>query len=169
MSIIKSKRFILRPYRKNDDKFLVKYANDKIVSRYISTMPYPYTLKDARKWIKRCIRLSKKREKNFVIEIDRNFAGSISLWHIDKHKAELGYWVARKFWDKGIAKEAVKIVTNFGFNKLKLRRVYAYAFTKNKTSARVLEKNGYKFEGLLRKHANKDGRLIDSLLYAKVR
>ena len=63
----------------------------------------------------------------------------------------------------------MKIVTNFGFNKLKLRRVYAYVFTKNKTSARVLEKNGYKFEGLLRKHANKDGRLIDSLLYAKVR
>ena len=170
--IIKSKRFILRQFKREDEKYLTKYANDRLVSRYISTMPYSYTSKDAKKWLKHCLNTYKKRKKNemnFVIEIEGNLAGAVGLSHIDKHKAEIGYWVAKKHWNKGIGTEAVKIVTNFLFNKLKLRRVYAYVFTKNKTSARVLEKNGYKFEGLLRKHANKDGRLIDSLLYAKVR
>ncbi|MBI2654033.1 GNAT family N-acetyltransferase [Candidatus Woesearchaeota archaeon] len=172
MPIIKSKRFILRHFKKEDEKYLTKYANDRLVSRYISTMPYPYTIKDAKKWINHCIAAYKKRKKkemNFVIEINGHLAGAVGLSHIDKHKAEIGYWLGRDFWNKGIATEAVKVITNFGFNKLKLKRIYAYIFKQNKGSVRVLEKNGYKFEGLLRKHANKDGKLIDSLLYARVR
>lgn len=64
---------------------------------------------------------------------------------------------------------ALKLITSFGFTKLKLKRIYAFVFTFNKASARVLIKNGYKKEGLLRKNVIKEGKLIDNYLFAKVR
>ena len=65
--------------------------------------------------------------------------------------------------------EAVRLVTTFAFGELRLMRVYAYVFPPNKASARVLEKNGFKYEGRLRKAVVKDGKARDDLLYAKTR
>jgi RimJ/RimL family protein N-acetyltransferase len=63
--------------------------------------------------------------------------------------------------------EAVKLVTKFGFDELKLRRIYALVFSFNKSSMRVLEKSGYKFEGILRKNAKKEDKFLDQYLFAK--
>ena len=60
-------------------------------------------------------------------------------------------------------------MTDFGFRKMKLKRIYATVFTKNKVSVRVLEKNKYKFEGLMKKYHLKNGELIDAILYAKTK
>jgi len=49
--IIQTKRFILRPYRKGDEKSLVENINDKNVSKFMLNIPYPYKPKDAKKWI----------------------------------------------------------------------------------------------------------------------
>jgi len=65
--------------------------------------------------------------------------------------------------------QAVKLVTKFGFEKLKLRRIYAYIFSFNKASMRVLEKNGYKLEGILKKDTKKDNKFLDCYLFAKVK
>jgi len=65
--------------------------------------------------------------------------------------------------------KAVKEITKFGFEKLKLRRIYAYVFTYNIASKRVLEKAGYKCEGILKKDFKKDNKCIDAYLLAKVK
>lgn len=65
--------------------------------------------------------------------------------------------------------EVVKLMTAFGFKKLRLVRITAHVFSKNKASARILEKNGYKLEGILRKHNLKDGKFSDAFLYAKTK
>ena len=103
------------------------------------------------------------------MDINGNVVGGIGLNNIEKHKAEIGYWLGKEYWDKGIMTEVVKLVTNFGFKRLKLRRIYAYIFIRNKASIRILKKNGYKCEGLLKKHHLKKGKFIDVLLYAKVK
>ena len=170
--VLKSKNFILRPYKRGDEKSLTKNINDMYVYRYTLRIPYPFTLKDAKKWINRCIRQGKellKKEINFTIDINGEASGGIGLRDIEKHKAEIGYWLAKKYWGKGIITEAVRLVTNFAFRNLKLKRVYAPIFIKNKASARVVEKNGYKREGILRKYYMKDGKIMDAMLYAKVR
>ena len=169
---IKSKQFILRPYKRGDEESLAKNINDRYVYRYTLRIPYPFTVKDAKKWIERCIRHGKKsvkKEINFTVGINGEACGGIGLRDIEKHKAEIGYWLAKKHWGKEVMTEAVRLVTNFAFKNLKLKRVYAPVFIKNKASARVLEKNGYKREGILRKHYMKDGKIIDAMLYAKVR
>lgn len=168
MLIIKSKRFILRPLRNGDEKSLVKNINDKDIYRYTLRIPYPYTMKHAKQWIK----LAKKRNKNKInlaIVINGEVVGGIGINDIQKHKAEIGYWLGKKYWNKDIMTEAVKLMTNFGFNKLRLVRIYAHVRPDNKASTRILAKNGYKLEGVMRKEALKDGKFTDSLLYAKVK
>ena len=169
--IIKSKNFILRPYDKKDAMCLFENFNDRKVTQFMSGAKCPYTLSDAKKWIDYCKKSEGKKPRKdmiFVIEKGAKFAGSISLRKIKGHKAELSYWLGRKYWNKGIITEAIGVTTGFGFNKLKLKRIYAYVFKKNKNSARVLEKNGFKAEGLLRKDRIKDGKFIDVYVYAKL-
>ncbi len=172
MVIIKAKRFVLRPYKKGDKKSLQMHINHRDIYRYTARIPYPYTMKDAKEWIKQCINLNKKKKKdklNFAIDINNQVVGGIGFDPIEGHKAELGYWLGKKYLGQGIMTEAVSQVTNYGLKRLKLKRITAHVFKGNKASARVLEKNGYKVEGILRKHHVKDGKFIDALLFAKVR
>jgi RimJ/RimL family protein N-acetyltransferase len=53
----------------------------------------------------------------------------------------LGYWIGESFWGNGIASESVELVINYAFSVLKLEEVYAYVYSQNKRSIRVLEKN----------------------------
>ena len=170
MAILKSRRFILRPYRKGDEPSLIKNINHKSVSRYLKRVPYPYTKKDAAAWLRRLRTYTKtKTAVPFAIDINGKVIGGIGLENIEGHKAEIGYWLGKKYWGKGIMTEAVKLITNFAFKRLKLKRVYGTIFSPNKASARVLEKNGYKLEGILRKHYHKDGKIYDGLMYAKIK
>ena len=170
--IIKTKGFILRPYRKSDIINLQKNANHKEIYRYTLRIPYPYTLKDARNFIKRDLRFQKAKKKtviNFAIEIKKEVIGGISIEIIEGHKAEIGYWLAKKDWNKKIMTKAVKEVSNFIFKKLKLKRIYAYINMHNKRSLKVLKNNNFQREGLLRKFAFKDGKYIDTYIYAKIK
>jgi len=172
MAIIKSKHFILRPFKKGDEKSLAENINNKKIYRNTLRVPHPYTLKDGKEWVKKNLKEAKKKKPqmiNFVIDINRGVAGSVGFDKIEGHKAEIGYWLAEKYWGRGIMTEAAKLTTKFGFEKLKLRRIYAYVFSFNKASMKVLEKAGYKFEGILRKNVIKNGKFIDDYLFAKVK
>ena len=168
---IKSKPFILRPFRKGDESSLQKNINDKAVYRYTLRIPYPYTIGNANEWVKSSIAKYKKKhsEVRFAIVIKSEVVGGIGFRDIKNQRAEIGYWLAKKNWGRGIMTQAVKLVCKFGFQKLGLRRIYAAVFANNKASARVLEKSGFKYDGRIKRHYKKDGRLIDALMYAKVK
>ncbi len=111
-----------------------------------------------------------KKEIVLAIDINKEVIGAVGLHDISKdHKAEIGYWITKKYQGRGIASKAVKEVTNFGFHTFKLKRITAHIFSENKASVRVVEKSGYKFEGVLKKYIRKNGKYYDALLYAKVK
>ena len=60
-------------------------------------------------------------------------------------------------------------MTKYGFEKLGLRRIYAFTFPLNKASAGVLKNAGFEYEGKLRKHVKKGNKFLDDLLFAKVK
>jgi RimJ/RimL family protein N-acetyltransferase len=169
--LIKTKRFTLRPFRRSDIKSVFKHINDKEISANTITIPYPYTMKDAREWYRRIHNMARRKRpqvRSWAIEIDGEAVGSVGI-RPDGHKAGFGYWLGRAYWGRGIMTEVVKEITKYGFNELRLRRMYACTFSHNKASMRVLEKAGYKFEGILHKNVKKGDKFIDEYLFAKVR
>ena len=85
------------------------------------------------------------------------------------HRAEIGYWLAKPFWGRGIMTAVVAGVCRHGFEEFGLVKIVAHVFTGNPASARVLEKCGFVQEGLFRKHFLKDGKLIDAWAFALIR
>ncbi len=167
--MLKTKQFTLRPFRKGDEHSLQKNINDKGIYRYTLRIPHPYTAKHAKEWVKTTTSQSKKNFSRFVIDIDGEVAGSVAIESIEGAKGEIGYWLAKKYWNKGITTRAAGMMAKIGFKNLKLKRIYANIHVNNRASARVLEKNGFKKEGCLRKAGFKEGKVFDVFLYAKVK
>jgi ribosomal-protein-alanine N-acetyltransferase len=74
---------------------------------------------------------------------------------------EAGYWLAVPCWGKGYATEALSLICYLCFHHLQATMVQSNAFTSNLASRRVMEKNGFTFEGKLRRQFFKDGQWID--------
>jgi len=164
MVVLRTKRFILRPYKKGDETSLQKNINDKDIYRYTTRIPYPYTKKDAQTWVSA---KNSKSKYNFAIAINGKVVGGIRLEKIGKPEGQIGYWLGRKYWNKGIMTEAVKRITKFGFFDLKLTLIKAGVFAGNKASIRVLEKAGYKKANILPGFKIKDNKLHRAIWYAK--
>ena len=171
---IETKRLILRPLKDSDAKDIQENLNDLEVSKWLLVVPYPYTLKDAKKWIKLNKKKWKKRNKenyDFGIELkdENKIIGVISLNKINKEQrtAKVGYWLGQKYWRKGFGSEALKEVLDFAFKKLKLRRIEAGVFKGNPSSGKLLEKFGAKLEGIKRKSeiCKADKKIKDGLVY----
>ncbi len=171
MTTLKGSQFTLRPFRMSDLESLVEHINDRTIARYTLRIPYPYTSLDGKDFLRKQTQRHKKKESLiFAIAVEGEAVGGIGLHKIEKrHKAELGYWLGREYWGQGMMTEAVHLVTTYAFEELHLKRVCAKVFPFNAASARVLEKAGYTYEGCLRKNVMKNGKVLDELVYAKVR
>lgn len=167
---INGDNFSIRNWKEGDAVSLQKHANDRDVWLNLrDTFPYPYTLNDAHDWIA----LANIRPvTHFAITVDEKAVGGIGLKPLDGNhskSAEIGYWLGRAHWGKGIATSALKLMTEYTFANFDLCRLFALVYEWNPASARVLEKAGYIYEGRLRKSVLKDGQLIDELVYSIIR
>ena len=162
---------LLRPLRESDAEALARHADDREVWRNLKDyFPHPYGLADAQAFIARARATAPLR--TFAIEHGGELAGVAALaLHEDvfRRNASLGYWLGRTHWNRGIMSEAVLAVTEYAFTRLDLVRVSALVYAWNPASMRVLEKCGFEREGVQRHGAFKDGRLVDCVLFAKLR
>jgi ribosomal-protein-alanine N-acetyltransferase len=91
-------------------------------------------------------------------------------WYTDHDRAELGYVLNRgSDMGKGLMSEALATVLEYGFTAMKLHRIEAMAAPYNKGSIRLLEKNGFRLEGVLREHYQVNGKNEDSNIYSLLR
>jgi len=163
---IKGNRVTLRQIRKSDAKSIQKHANDKLISRYMTLLPFPYTIEHAYSWIKDCHRVNRSKT-NIMWGIEDNATGDIiggmGLHRINyqNKNAETGYWIGRKYWRQGLMTEAVKLVLKYAFKELKLMRIYAVCLHPNEASMGVLIKAGFTKEGIMRKACYKNRRWYD--------
>ena len=161
----------IRSFQPEDAPSLAKYGNNRAVWRNIwDQHPYPYGIGDAEEWIRNAMQQSP--ETIFAIASADEAIGCIGMLpqnDVARLSAEVGYWLGEPFWGRGIATAALKALTEHAFTEFDLVRLYATVMEWNPASARVLEKAGYEYEGLMRKSAVKDGQVIDQWLYAIVR
>lgn len=163
--------FTLRPWQPSDADDLVFHANDAHVARNLGErFPHPYMLVDAHAFIAHALHLS--HEKSWAIEINRVASGGIGVHPgegVERHSAELGYWLGRAYWGEGIATAAVRALVPHALRELKLYRLQARVFADNPASMRVLERCGFVPEAVLRRLVVKDERLLDMHVYAITR
>ncbi len=163
---------VLRSWEVRDVDALARHANDREVWLNLrDRFPHPYTREDARRWIALCAD-EPLHSTHLAIEVDGSAVGAVGFdRREDVHRltAEIGYWLGRAVWGRGIATRALAAATRHAFERHDLERLEAAVFEWNPASARVLEKAGYEREGRLRRFVLKDGRLGDALLYARLR
>jgi len=161
----------VRTWRKSDAEPITRHANDREVWLNLrDRFPHPYAVADAAAYIRSVA--AHTPTTSFVIVVAGEPAGGIGLRlgeDIERCGAEIGYWIGRAYWGRGIMTAAVRAVTAYAFTTLDLLRVFALPFSDNTASVRVLEKASYVREGLLRSSAIKAGQVRDQYLYAAVR
>ena len=167
---LRGERCIVRPWRAGDADALAAHANNPNVARQLrDRFPHPYTRRAAAEFLQRVT--INAPPADFAIEIDGRAAGGIGFVRggdIERYAAEIGYWLGEAFWGRGVASEAVALVTAHAFDEWRLLRMFALPFADNLASRRVLEKGGYTCEGILRASCVKFGEPRDQALYARV-
>lgn len=163
----------LRKWNAGDAGDIVRYANNhNIACNLRDAFPHPYTLRDAEEYIKGCIAADESRILCRAVAADGRAVGSIGVFlGIDVYRktAELGYWLAEEYWNRGIMTSAVKRICREAFDKFDIIRIYAEPFAYNTGSRKVLENAGFTLEGVMKNGVVKNGRIYDFCMYALFR
>ena len=170
MLVLEGLRCRVRSWQKADAAALVEHANNMNIAKNLrDRFPHPYTLKDARDFLKHAVPADDPT--NLAIEAGGAVVGGIGYVpgrDIERYSAEIGYWLGEAHWGHGIATEALQLTTAHAFERMRFLRLFALPFAENLASIRVLEKAGYVREGLLRSSSVKAGTPRDQLIYARV-
>jgi RimJ/RimL family protein N-acetyltransferase len=148
MMFARTERLLLRPGWAEDAPALATAIADEMIVRNLATAPWPYSLRDAEAF------LAQPRDPvlpSFLIfertDGEPRLVGSCGLGRRPSGAVELGYWIARPFWGRGIATEAatalIEIARTMGFTRLE-----GSHFLDNPASGRVLEKLGFEPLGI---------------------
>ncbi len=163
-------RSIIRPFVREDAASLAHHANDREVWRNLrDRFPHPYTLRDAQQWLAGSC---KEPWTTFAIEVDGAAVGGIGyepMGDVYRHTAEIGYWLGRAYWGRGIVSEALATFAQQLFATRPLVRLEAGVYAWNPASMRALEKAGFLRESCKRKAAFKDGEFVDVMVYARTK
>ena len=98
--------------------------------------------------------------------------GSIAVergQNVHRLTGELGYYIAEPYWNRGLGESAVRQIVEYVFANSDIVRIYAEPYAYNTGSCRILEKNGFRLEGVMRKNAIKNGVFQDMKLYAVIK
>jgi ribosomal-protein-alanine N-acetyltransferase len=108
----------------------------------------------------------------FVMEWEGRVAGQLNVWGIARGSlasATIGYWVSERFAGRGITPTSVALATDVCFSELRLHRMEICIRPENKASLRVVEKLGFRYEGLRRRYIHIDGDWRDHYAFALTR
>lgn len=162
-------RLVLNELQAADLPRIIEYAADPGIAQYTLNIPHPYAEKDAIYWLNMAYQGFKEGTQHvFAIRLKPGleFIGGIGLVIARRfHRAEIGYWVGKPFWNNGYTSEAMKPIIEYGFQKLNLNKIYATHLRENPASGKVMEKNGMQREGFLKEHVFKGGTYHDMVQY----
>ncbi|WDU60501.1 GNAT family protein [Pseudomonas poae] len=166
-------RLLLRALEKHQAETLCALANGPKIADNTASIPSPYTLHTALDFIDGM--QAKYRSTGLLslgvhLRDTGELVGVASLRINAAHQyGHLGGWAAADVRNQGYATEAAKALMDYGFAELGLYRVGSQCFSRNKESARVMEKIGLHYEGCMRGAFLKNGVHEDMLVFATVR
>ena len=160
----------LRPFADGDQPALVRHGNDWDVARWLrDSFPHPYTPADADQWV--ALASTQLRQTAFAIEVGGEAVGSVGLTpgnDVFHRSAEVGYWLGRAYWGRGLAALALAALSRYAFADLRMLRLFAGVYAGNAASERVLAKAGYALEGVRRMAVVKAGQVCDERVWVQL-
>lgn len=163
-----TERLMLREMTPDDVNALLKHFGNPEVVKFIAMQPIK-TIEQANEWLKWMggFFAAKDGLRWGITQQDGNFVGSAGLhrWNREAHYAQIGCDIAYPYWGQGYGQEAMRQIIEFGWEQMKLNRIEADIVKGNQRSAHVLEKLGFKKEGVLRQRILKGGKYYDVHIY----
>ena len=170
LPILETERLILRKITLDDLEDMHQYGSDEEVSKYVTWNTHE-TVSDTKDFVEFVINKYKNKQVapwGIEYKEDGKFIGTIDfVWWKPNHKvAEIGYVLSKDYWGKGLTTEAARKIIQFGFEEMALVRIQARCNIENTGSARVMEKAGMSFEGIIRKGIFAKGEHYDLKIYS---
>lgn len=169
-SSLKGKIILKKISSKNISLDYIKWMNDPEVVQFTEQKYKKHTRKNIGFFLK------KTNKDNFSeiygVFCEKILIGTIKIGNINNiHKtAEISYIIGnKKFWNKGIATIVVKKICDYIFSKLKLKKIIAGTYSVAKSSQKILIKNGFKLEGVLKKQIFFKNKRIDLHFYGRAK
>ncbi|MDJ0515958.1 MAG: GNAT family protein [Trichodesmium sp. MO_231.B1] len=167
---IETERILLRKMSLKDAKDMFEYAQDSQVSKYTGWYTHN-SIQDTKLFLQYTINNYKNNEVSnwgIVHKAEQKLIGTAGFidWNLEDARAEIGYTLSRKYWGKGYMTEVVNAIIYFGFRTMILNRIEARCVIENIASARVMEKVGMKYEGILRECMFIKGKYRDLKIYS---
>jgi len=169
---LETERLMLIPMSDCEEKYypeLTRLLNDKNIYENTESLPYPYTEAHAKEYVSGAEQRYVKGMLDYMIFLKDSdkLVGGIAFTHQkSNHSGALSFWTGTEFWNLGYCTEAINKIILQAFTNWGVNRIFGYHFLFNKGSERVMQKNGMKFEGILREHKFKNGEFYDVGLYA---
>ena len=169
--ILQGERIYLRRLTEDDvsDDY-VRWMNDPEINQYLESRFHTHTIESTRAFIRSVTNENNYQFGIFVKETGKHI-GNIKIGSINQyHKyADIGFLIGEKnYWGKGIATEAIKLVTDFAFNTLKLHKLFGGLYSPNVGSLHAFQKNGYEQEGIKKSQYLLNGVYYDDIMFGKV-
>ncbi|MGG7177375.1 GNAT family N-acetyltransferase [Clostridium paraputrificum] len=158
----------LRKWTKDDKVALANICNNADRRYLRNRIPYPYTDADAEWWLNMVQEQEGKNGVYRAIVVDEKYVGNISIEQKDDvycKDAEIGYMLLGSEWSKGIMTAAVSNICELAFNNLDIIRITGLVHEPNIGSRRVLEKNNFILEGIMKKAIYKNDNIYDECIY----
>ncbi|HEY5928662.1 MAG TPA: GNAT family N-acetyltransferase [Kofleriaceae bacterium] len=170
--VIEGPRVTLRPQRDSDAEAFFPYVSDPELPKFVSWAPHK-DIAETRAWVQDAAELiDKGTDMVWTIEHEGAPVGCVGLhgikWGVRAvrlDRADLGYWIAKPFWGKGLMTEAAIAATRWAFETLGLHKVVVICFEDNLASKRVIEKVGFRFVGRAEEDIWRDGRWFAHLKF----
>ena len=144
-----TERLVLKTPQAQDKWALVEHLDNYEVTKWLSNVPYPYSVSDAEDWIQRVNNTIDDERPSYQLSIFLSDAliGGVGLRHIESGFYELGYWLSATHWGRGFATEAATELLRYGHRKLSIARIRAHCMKGNLASENVLRKLGFEVVG----------------------
>jgi RimJ/RimL family protein N-acetyltransferase len=165
------KDILLRPVKKSDLEFLLKWMNDLEVNQYLLNR-FPMTEITEGKWIENLSTTRRNTDIHFIIEVEGKPIGICGLQIISliDQNAGMGMAIGEKdCWSKGYGTESLKLLVNYAFRHLNMNSLSAGAMDFNERSIKMQEKVGFRQEGRRLKVFFKNGKFCDEIIFGLLR
>src|ERR1043165_1824337 len=170
---LRTERLLLRRINKNDSAEIFFLRSDPDVLQYIGREP-AQTIREVEDFIRQInhgIDTNEAIMWGIALKNDPSqLIGTICFWQIRKehYRAETGFVLHPLYWKKGIMKEALLKIVDYGFNKMKLHSIDANVAVGNKASSSLLESAGFVREAYFKEDYFFKGKFEDTIVYSRL-